>query len=500
MSLRIAYAGSIQIITQFATLFTGLAFVIIITRNLSVEEFGLWQVLGNTIGLAVIPIFPIGYWTLRNISRGEDVGKTAVYSGIISIPIIILGYIILLTFASTIFESGFSSPILYLAVIAMVQIPFLVLIEPFKAIIRGTRPQFIGYSSLGFEIAKVSVAYYLVHINSLSLIGAIISLAAAQLIQVLIMYYGSYNRIRGKFQINVARSWISASWIPFFGFGVSRIFLFDSLIVSLLAGTTIIVGLYAACKTFTSIVRYSEIFQRILYPKLMKDKLSSDVSMTLKLQTLVQVPLAIGAFMLAEPLLGILKADYVQVANVLRLLIIVAIFEGIENAVQNVLIGSEDSDKDINNLKFKILRKTWLFKLPLIDVFKSLFYVGGLAAIIFIFKNTTDNITLALYWGILYAGIVIPFTIVKYIAARSVMPFVFPKTQAIIYSIGGAIMVLFLQFYKNTFQWTQSGILETVIYIIPPGIISVGIYVIFVYIFEKDFRKLVQNLVKNISN
>ena len=188
MSLRIAYAGSIQIITQFATLFTGLAFVIIITRNLSVEEFGLWQVLGNTIGLAVIPIFPIGYWALRNISRGEDVGKTAVYSGIISIPIIILGYIILLTFASTIFEAGFNSPILYLAVIAMVQIPFLVLIEPFKSIIRGTRPQFIGYSSLGFEIAKVSVAYYLVHINSLSLIGAIISLAAAQLIQVLIMY------------------------------------------------------------------------------------------------------------------------------------------------------------------------------------------------------------------------------------------------------------------------------------------------------------------------
>ena len=125
MSLRIAYAGSIQIITQFATLFTGLAFVIIITRNLSVEDFGLWQVLGNTIGLAVIPIFPIGYWALRNISRGEDVGKTAVYSGIISIPIIILGYIILLTFASTIFESGFNSPILYLAVIAMVQIPFL---------------------------------------------------------------------------------------------------------------------------------------------------------------------------------------------------------------------------------------------------------------------------------------------------------------------------------------------------------------------------------------
>ena len=127
----------------------------------------------------------------------------------------------------------------------------------------------------------------------------------------------------------------------------------------------------------------------------MKDKLSSDVSMTLKLQTLVQVPLAIGAFMLAEPLLGILKADYVQVANVLRLLIIVAIFEGIENAVQNVLMGSEDSDRNINNLKFKILRKTWLFKLPLIDVFKSLFYVVGLAAIIFIFKDTTDNITLS---------------------------------------------------------------------------------------------------------
>ena len=67
--LRIAYAGSIQIISQFSSLFTGLLFVIIVTRNLTVAEFGLWQVLGSVLGLALLPVAPINYWNVRQVAR-----------------------------------------------------------------------------------------------------------------------------------------------------------------------------------------------------------------------------------------------------------------------------------------------------------------------------------------------------------------------------------------------------------------------------------------------
>ena len=61
MTLRIAYAGIIQLIAQFATLITGLIFVTIVTRNLPVDEFGLWQTLGSSVGLLLIPLAPINY-------------------------------------------------------------------------------------------------------------------------------------------------------------------------------------------------------------------------------------------------------------------------------------------------------------------------------------------------------------------------------------------------------------------------------------------------------
>ena len=38
MTLRIAYAGIIQLIARFATLITGLIFITLVTRNLPVEE------------------------------------------------------------------------------------------------------------------------------------------------------------------------------------------------------------------------------------------------------------------------------------------------------------------------------------------------------------------------------------------------------------------------------------------------------------------------------
>ena len=77
MTLRIAYAGIIQIIAQSLTLITGLIFVAIVTRNITVEEFGLWQTLGSFVGVLLLPLAPLNYWTLRYSARGDEVGKTS---------------------------------------------------------------------------------------------------------------------------------------------------------------------------------------------------------------------------------------------------------------------------------------------------------------------------------------------------------------------------------------------------------------------------------------
>ena len=90
MSLRIAYAGIIQLIARFSTLITGLVFVTIVTRNLPTEDFGLWQVLGSSVALLLIPLAPLEYWTFRYASRGKNVEKTALIAALISIPFMVI--------------------------------------------------------------------------------------------------------------------------------------------------------------------------------------------------------------------------------------------------------------------------------------------------------------------------------------------------------------------------------------------------------------------------
>lgn len=495
MSLRITYAGSIQFITLFATLFTGLAFVTIITRNLTVEEFGLWQILGTSAGLAILPLSPIYYWTLRFISRGEDVGKTALYSSIVSLPLIIGLYLVLMTVVETTLTG-----ILFFAVIFTVQIPFLVIFESLKGVIQGSRPQFMGYASIPFEIGKVIAAYYLVIIHGMGLMGAIISLAAAHSIQVLVMAYGARDRLRGKFQLNILRSWMHASWIPILGTLASRLWLIDALIISIIIGSTMVAGLFQAARTFVAIVSYSEIFLRVMYPKLMRDRIASDVSLSVKLQTMIQVPLAVGAFVLAEPLLGLLNIDYVVSATLLRVLVLVIIIEGFEHVMDFVLIGAERSDVDIKNLKFSKLKGSWLVKLPLLDLAKTIIYLAILIpTIFFVNLQGASEITLALYWGIIFGITVVPFTVIKIIAARKVLPHHIPLYEMSKYALSGVFMAIFLYYYTSTYLWVDFTLLGTLFYLVVPGITSLAIYAAFVYILDPYFRSLIHIVIDKIG-
>ena len=70
----------ISFIIGIISVFTGLIFTLIVTRQLSQEEFGTWALIGGLTTYALILRPLISFWTVREIARGEQSGKTALVS------------------------------------------------------------------------------------------------------------------------------------------------------------------------------------------------------------------------------------------------------------------------------------------------------------------------------------------------------------------------------------------------------------------------------------
>ncbi|MBM3897986.1 MAG: hypothetical protein FJ358_05630 [Thaumarchaeota archaeon] len=488
--LRIAYAGFVQFLTQLVGLGTGLLFVTLITRNLTVSDFGLWQVIGSAVGIAILPASVVTFWNLRGVARREDVGRTSVVAGMLSLP---LTFAILLAVST-----GVGSRIElvgFVVIAALLQLPFMVLFESVKGTIQATKPAFLGYSSIFFEIAKVSVAFYLVIMLKVGLYGAILALALAYAIQDLIIIITVKGKLGGRIDLALIKQWIKAAWVPLLDRGVSRLWSSDAILVALMLGSTVPVGLFQGPRIFTAIIMYSEIFLRVLYPKLIRDRLKADIGVAFRLQSLLEVPMVVGAVMLAGDLLSVLGAEYVSSALLLQLLAIVAVVESIERVMYFVLYGTETVDSKRDGYSFKNLKSSWLVKLPLLDLSKSVIYMGALAAALYLFATPAKPELVALIWGIIYAVVTVPYAVLKLILARKFFPHTLPWVQLVKYVVAGVVMGLVLLLFRGETP-AELSVISAVIrlgYLVGLG---AGVYFGILALIDSHFRGMVKTLTK----
>jgi len=67
--VRLRYAGALNYLAMIVRLIVSIGFITIITRKLTVEEFGLWAIISNLVSYPVILVSFWSYWCSGSVAR-----------------------------------------------------------------------------------------------------------------------------------------------------------------------------------------------------------------------------------------------------------------------------------------------------------------------------------------------------------------------------------------------------------------------------------------------
>ena len=114
-------------------------------------------------------------------------------------------------------------------------------------------------------------------------------------------------------------------------------------------------------------------------------------------------------------------------------------------------------------------------------------------------KGMENELTLSTYWALTLLLITVPVTIYKIILAKRAMSFELPTLSILRYIFAGLVMSLFLYFYQELIPLTGTSVGSIILYIIPPGFISVLIYSVIVLCIDSFIRKSTIDVIRGIT-
>jgi len=410
--IRVTYSGLISLIITFSTVVTGGIFTLIVTRQLSPEEFGTWGLIGalTTYVLMIEPI--ISTWAIRETARGEKSGKTAlVTSGMFS-TVGIIAYIVIAYFVGVAANADVN-----IILFAAILVPFIFLSRTLTVINLGWKPQGASYGLIGFEISKVPVGLLFVYFLDMGLEGAILATVAAYTISISILFF----HVREKFLVPLKKEfiikWLKLSWLALYtGRIYSMIQHFDIAIFALLVGNVASLAYWSAAFAISSIVAHSSAVSEGLYGKLLGSNKREYFQANFRLLLYFLIPLFAFAVTFARPGLFTLNPLYEAAFVVVIFLSVNMVVQTFNNIFDAALKGIEKVDLDEKST-FKNYVKSNLFFLPTLTIIQRATYIVTLGIVLFLTLDQSD-LDLVINWSIVAALSPIPFMFYRLIMVR----------------------------------------------------------------------------------
>jgi len=491
--IRVTYSGLISFAISLVSVFTGMVFTLIVTRQLSQDEFGTWGLIGGMVSYVLI-FGPINsYWVTREIARGQRTGKTAfVSSGLFASGAILIYFLIVILFGA---QVEVDQTILLFAAI---MIPIEYTRSTLQSITLGYKPHFRSYGLLAFEFTKIPVGFFLIYFLDMGLIGAIFTTAIAGTAEIILLITKTYNQIKGKFKKEYFKKRIKLFWIPTYPKISNKIMNMDIVAFSIITNSIGGLAFWTASNAISKIVAHSDQISIPLYGKLLEGGKKEYLQESLLRTFYFAFPLVAMAITFSKPGLFTLNPIYEIASSVVIILSILVFLRTIDSIFDSALVGIEKVDlkKDAN---FKDYIKSKLFYIPTIRLIHRSTYLASLVVILSILVVFSySDVELVTFWALVALVVQIPFSVYFYVLVKRSFSLDINKIAIIkyllvaitVFGITYGLMEEFLVYNESIFEFLPD--------FLPFVVLGVGGYIGLTFLIDLKTRILFKSIIKEI--
>ena len=492
--IRVTYSGMISFVTGIFSVFTGLIFTLIITRQLTQEEYGAWGLIGSLIAYVLV-IHPIvSYWSTREIARGIESGKTSfLSSGAFGIVGILFFFVIAYFFG---IRTGVEFHILLLAGIL---VPVEFLRASLVGISNAYKPQTEEFGILAFELIKIPFALLMIYYFDLGLTGLIIAVFISRLSSVTLLLIRTREKIKGKFSKKLIKKWFKLFWLPIYPYLSAILTTSDIAIFSIMTGSVYGIAYWSVSVTISRIVNHASKIGKGIYPKLLQGGNKEYFQDNLNRMFYFAFPLAAMSYTFSVPALYALNPVYSDAITVVLFLIPMIFLRTLSEQFSQALKAIENVDVR-EDATFRDYLRSKLFYMPTLRIIQRGLYLISLSVmLILLIPSTQDQVQLVTYWAIVALVIQVPYTSFLYVLVRREFS---PKIdkKALIKYISASVFVFGLTFtLMEKYLVYKISIFEFLPDLLLYIFLGISGYIALTYIIDKKTRKLVNSVLKEIK-
>lgn len=481
--MRLRYVGLLFYATELFSAVTGIVFILLVTRSLTVSEFGEWQIFSLVVGYTTFLYDAFPFWAARFRARGF---KESIITGLaVNVLLALIIDIILILFLDIISKSLLITNHL-LIIVAL----FTFTAHVHRVLYQGvyvTQTEKVAISIIIFELSKVLLCFILTTVMELRIYGVVFSVLAATIIQIIYLSLFELKDLRQKPSFTLIKKWMRTIWLSVYQYVGGLLLLLDIPILILYTGLKEVAAFYNIGMPFASVILYARLLAAGLYPKLLTTGSNEDVEETLRLSMFLAIPSTVAILILSPYLLYILNPEYVSAYNVLRIMALDNLIIVLIDILVSTMLGVEKTDTE--SVRFKDIIKSRLFLTSSIPYLRASILLSSLGALVMFYKGL-NIISLSEYTRSfnLIASLIL-LTILSQ-RAKNAINFKFPTKNLLNYIIASAAMALLV----TQFQPLKIRDLALTV------VIGAGVYFSVLYMLDPWFRGLARRVYEELAH
>lgn len=360
-NVRLQYSGFVVFAAKLVSVATGLVFQLMVARALlpaHQRDYDLWFNMNDVIAYFTLMGGVLPFWVMRYVARDKEetvktgilanfaIGGTATIVYLLLIPLVI----------SMLGISGSYLPVYFLVAI---QIMEMYLIAVLEACLQARVPQTVGYGLMVQQLLKVILGYILIVWLNQLLLGVVVTTLAAIAFQTIYYFRLLAEEFRRTVKREYIKEWLKGSVATIYNVVGNQIAAYIFILLFVYGGEGAR-GRLGAAAVVVNVITYSSFLAYALYPKLLAERKSEDITTSMKMVLMFAIPMAIGAIALSDSYITILTESYRDSALVLMVLAVNSLLIVVSGLFSNILFGTETVDEG-TKLSFRQLIRSRLF-------------------------------------------------------------------------------------------------------------------------------------------